>query len=266
MRFTVRHETLYRYDVPVELGPHVVRLTPRPSSVVLLSRALVVRPTPFERFDFLDAHGNEVTRLTFAGATNELFVESAFEADTLDARSARPPEPIDLGPYLANPDEDPSVRAFAADVAASASEPLWFLRALTGTIHAMMDRGIRHEGAARSAAETLALRTGACRDLTALFLAACRSQGIAARFVSGYQAQAQTPDGRRHLHAWAEAFVPEVGWSAWDPMHGVEVTTGHVPLCAAPSQAETMPLDGTYTFYGPTLNSTLDFAVNIATS
>ena len=54
-------------------------------------------------------------------------------------------------------------------------------------------------------------------DVTALFMAACRSLGIAARFVSGYQAEADTPDGRRQLHAWPEAFLPGVGWCGFDP-------------------------------------------------
>jgi transglutaminase-like putative cysteine protease len=266
MRFFVTHESHYRYDVPVELGPHVLRLTPRPAGVILRSRALTVRPRPVETAEVLDARGNAVTRVTFAGSSQELFVASVFEVDTLDARSVDLPVPADLSPYLANPEDDPAVRAFAADVAARSSGPRDFLRALTGAVFTMMDRQIRHEGAARSAAETLALRAGACRDLTVLFLAACRSRRLPARFVSGYQAQAQTPDGQRHLHAWAEALVPGAGWSAWDPMHGVEVTTGHVALCAAPTQIETMPIEGGYTFIGATLNSTLDFSVRIATS
>jgi transglutaminase-like putative cysteine protease len=127
----------------------------------------------------------------------------------------------------------------------------------------MMDRRVRVEGAAQSPVTTLTTRSGACRDLTVLFLAVCRSLGMASRFVSGYQAAAQTPDGQRHLHAWAEVFLPGHGWSGWDPMHGVKVADGHVALCAAPDQAETMPIEGG--FYGPAQMATLDFSVRIAT-
>jgi transglutaminase-like putative cysteine protease len=99
-----------------------------------------------------------------------------------------------------------------------------------------------------------------------LFLAACRCQGLAARFVSGYQAQAQTPDGQRHLHAWAEVFLPGAGFHGWDPMHGVRVGAGHVALCAAPDQAATMPIEGGFFFQGATVNSTLDHSVRISTA
>jgi transglutaminase-like putative cysteine protease len=265
MRFSVRHESLYRYSAPVQFAPHVLRLTPRPTGVVVRSRVLTVRPTPVDWAEVVDTYSNPVTRVAFDGLSAELSFESVFELDTLDAREWPAPMTGDLYPYLRNPDADESVRLFAAEVASTtAGEPLAFLRALTDALYTMMDRKIRHEGAARSAAATLASRTGACRDITVLFLAACRTRGVAARFVSGYQAQEQTPDGQRYLHAWAEAFVPGLGWSAWDPTHGVQVTTGHVALCAAPDQSDTMPVEGAY--YGPARTSTLDFSVRIATS
>lgn len=160
----------------------------------------------------------------------------------------------------------PSVDGFARSLALDAGgEPVAFLDRLTRTLHERINRHVRPSGNAREAHETLALGSGACRDLTVLFLAACHSQGLPARFVSGYQAQAQTPDGQHHLHAWAEVFLPALGFCGWDPMHGVRVTDGHVALCAAPEQAATMPIEGGFSFHGPTVNSTLDHSVRIGT-
>ncbi len=156
------------------------------------------------------------------------------------------------------------MRAFARKLAVeSGGDPLAFLDRLNATIFREIRHDIRPEGAARPPEETLALGHGACRDVTMLFLAACRSLGIPARFVSGYQAHADTPDGRRHLHAWAEAFAPGIGWRAYDPTHGLDVSDGHVALCAAPGQAATMPVEGGY--YGPAVSSTLSYAIEIAT-
>ena len=156
------------------------------------------------------------------------------------------------------------MRAFAAEIASEcAGDALAFLDRLNQILFARIRHDIRAEGAARPAAATLALGHGACRDVTNLFLAACRSLGAPARFVSGYQAKADTPDGRRHLHAWPEAFAPGLGWLAYDPTHGVKVTDGHVSLCAAPDQAATMPVEGG--FYGGAVTSTLDYRVEIET-
>jgi transglutaminase-like putative cysteine protease len=276
MRFSVRHETLYRYSAPVQFAPHLLRLNPRPEGVRMLSRLLTVSPQPIDRQEIVDAYGNHLTRVAFQGASSELRIESAFELETLAAlemvpvRAALLPLPWptsiadDLEVYRRLPDGDLSVRAFAQAVAADGGQdPRAFLARLTEALHSSMDKKIRTDGAAQDPATTLATRTGACRDITVLFLAACRSLGMPARFVSGYQSRSQTPDGQRYLHAWAEVFLPGAGWSAWDPTHGVPVTDGHVALCAGPDQATTMPVEGAY--YGPARTATLDFSLRIAT-
>jgi transglutaminase-like putative cysteine protease len=272
--FRVRHESLYRYDVAVQLGPHTLRLTPRAGAIRFRSRQLGVEPQPSAWFDALDAFGNAITTLGFSGTTRSLRVESSFELDTLALPELWPlgerlplsfTAQSELTPYLVA-SAHRAVLDFADQVAADVQrEPVAFLDHLTRTLYARIDRHIRPIGNAREAHETLALGSGACRDLTVLFLEVCRSQGLAARFVSGYQAQAQTPDGQRHLHAWAEVFLPGVGWRAWDPTHGIRVTDGHVALCAAPQQAATMPIEGGFFFQGRAVNSTLDHSVRIAT-
>ncbi len=274
MRFRIEHESLYRYDVPVQLGEHVIRLTPRPGTVQLVMRRLVVEPLPISSREEGDGFGNAITRVAFQGTTQSLRVSSQLELDTLL------PPPLNHAltalPYYAPPGDElwayrgtgfhPSVQDFANSLARdSRQDPIAFLDHLTQTLYARTDRHVRPSGDARAAHETLALGSGACRDLTVLFMDACRSQGMAARFVSGYQAQAQTPDGQRHLHAWAEVCLPGVGWRAWDPTHGVRVADGHVALCAAPHQAATMPIEGGFFFQGATVNSTLDHSVRIGT-
>jgi transglutaminase-like putative cysteine protease len=277
MRFAVRHQTLYRYSGPVVLAPHILRLTPR-WEYPIRTRSLVVWPEPVDLQEENDSYGNRIARLTFSDlGTSELRVESRFELETSPPRMAfEPSEPLpwtglledDLAVYRAgDAGVDPDVRAFARAVAAEAGQqPLAFLDHLCRTIHARADKQIRTSGNAQSAADTLAGWQGACRDFTVLFLAAARSLGMAARFCSGYQASADTPDGRRYLHAWPEVFVPGAGWRGWDPTHGVPAGEGHLALCAAPDQAGTMPVEGGFYFGGSSITSTLDFDLRITTT
>jgi transglutaminase-like putative cysteine protease len=274
VHFQVSHESLYGYDVPVQLGSHVVRLTPRADGIALGLRRLVIEPAPTFQAEEVDPFGNSVTRVEFYGSTQSLRVLSEFELDTLlppDLGLALPRLPlVNTEPSIEVYRQSvfhPSVQQFAQGLAAEAQQdPVTFLDYLTRTLSTRIERHIRPSGPAREAHETLALGSGACRDLTVLFLDVCRSQGLAARFVSGYQAQAQTPDGQHHLHAWAEVYLPGLGWRAWDATHGIRVTEGHVALCAAPYQAATMPIEGGFFFQGPTVNSTLDHSVRITTS
>ena len=273
MRFSVRHETHYCYSAPVLFGAHVLRLTPRLENADLQTHSLIIDPEPSVRQDLTDGYGNAVTRVEFEQPSRHLRIESRFDVETrapLAAAPALPPLPWPsgasdtLGDYLPAENHDGSVRAFAAELAsASGSDPQRFLENLNRTLFTRTHRHIRPEGAAQTPAHTLATGKGACRDLTVLFMAACRSLGIPARFVSGYQAEAETPDGRRHLHSWAEAFLPGFGWRGFDPMHGLAVTDGHAALCAAPDQAGTMPVEGG--FYGDGVTSTLAYDVQVST-
>ncbi len=274
MRFSVRHQSIYRYSAPVRLTAHVLRFNPRPDAGALISRTLAIEPEPVRREETIDRFGNLVTRVDFASSSDAFRIESRFEIEVARAPAPAGASPPAL-PWLTEPGDpnaiyvtgdaiDGAVRAFARKVAVeSGGETLAFLERLNETLYRDIRHDIREEGAARPPEETLALGHGACRDVTMLFLAACRSLGIPARFVSGYQAHADTPDGRRHLHAWPEAFIPGLGWRAYDPTHGLEVSDAHVALCAAPNQATTMPVEGGY--YGEGVSSTLTYEVEIET-
>ncbi|MEI9936183.1 MAG: transglutaminase family protein [Pseudomonadota bacterium] len=272
-RWAIRHETTYRYSTAVVFAPHVLRLTPRPEGVRTLSRNLQISPMPIEVSDFSDAFGNTCTRVTFGpGAADELKIESRVEVQIFapplrSPGSGLPPLPwaspgFDSFSSFRQPDGSAEVATLAQRIAFEVGgAPLAFFERLCNTLYSTIDRQIRVEGSAQSPAQTLATGRGACRDLTVLYLAVCRSMGVAGRFVSGYQGQEASPDGKRHLHAWPEVFVPELGWLGWDPTHGVPVGAGHVALSAAPDQAATMPVDGGFYFNGPTVTSTLDYSI-----
>ncbi|MDO6586590.1 transglutaminase family protein [Salipiger sp. 1_MG-2023] len=165
-------------------------------------------------------------------------------------------------PYLVSADPGPAVSDFAAALLREArAEPLAFLDALTLTLFRRTDRRIRETGFAQTPAETLTRAEGACRDLAILFLACCRGVGLPGRFASGYQAHAESVDGQRHLHAWPEVWLPGVGWLGFDPTHGLRVGDGHVAVYAAPTQEETMPVEGGY--YGLPTGARLDYRVEI---
>ena len=263
MFFDVRHTTQYDYSTPVQLADHVLRLSPRPDRVRALTHQLEIFPPPLRQDAGTDSHGNHLTHLSFSGETRAFSVVSHLSCEVtgpapLDHRAAW----ADMSPYLAQTPIDPDVVGFATDLM-SGRTVTGFLDALTQSLYRRTDRLIRHEGNAQTAGETLRTARGACRDLTVLFIDACRSQGLPARFVSGYQARAESVDGNRHLHAWPEVWLPDTGWVGYDPTHGVATGDTHLPLAAAPFQADTMPVQGG--FYANGVTSTLTFTLEIVT-
>lgn len=276
MKLKVHHFSRYEYSVPVALGRHTLRLVPQGATLDVVCHHLLITPTPQAKWTETDPHGNQVVSVCFEGTTSELCIDSQFEVVNAPSSpiadpgwSSLPWSTIDdaSGEGWGTFPGDSSVSQFAGEIQASvANRPLAFLDRLCQVLFERIDRQVRLEGDAQAPEETLRTLRGACRDITVLFLACCRAVGIAGRFVSGYQAAAETPDGKHYLHAWPEVFLPGVGWCGWDPTHGVAVSDGHVRLCAAPTQQATMPVEGGFSFFGPAVQSTLSFGVQIQTS
>ncbi len=263
MRIAVTHSTSYRYEEPVYLGPHLIRLYPREDgSQRVLQQQLSVSPAPAGMARHLDQDGNVALQVWFDRPSSELSVMSQFAVETLR------PNPFDfllpppaqlrlpmqyndrLAPalaYYADPNRvDGAVRAFAeARSAQAGAEAMPFLMNLTEALCRDWKYVLRQEGASYPAAVTLRLGEGSCRDLAALFCEICRAQGIAARFVSGYE-RASAEEGQAYMHAWAEVYIPGGGWRGYDPSRGVAVSDAHVPVAAALDPEMAAPIAGLY--------------------
>lgn len=155
-----------------------------------------------------------------------------------------------------------SVTAYAKDLRIEAGQKtLAFLDCLNNSLYSGFEYIYRHAGPPQTAAHTLQCRQGACRDLAVLFVDCCRAQGIAARFVSGYQ-RGNLQQNLRHLHAWPEVYLPGTGWRAYDPTHGLAVSDTHVAIAAAANPEDTMPVTGA--FIGDGTSSTLNYHIAIS--
>ncbi|MCS6772158.1 MAG: transglutaminase family protein [Kiritimatiellae bacterium] len=275
MLFNVRHTTLYRYSAPALLGPHVLRLCPQQAPGVRVIRwSIDIRPKPVGETDYIDDAGNFVHAAWFAGSTESLSIATSIEARTIprnpfDFIVTNPgalvlPAKLDharlLAPYLKPVQQSGAVARLSAKLAKQAgSRTLEFLRIAAEHL-AGFHKTIREEGPPQPPSKTLASQTGACRDLTVLFMDLCRWQGLPARFVSGYW-RGRRPVDRHHLHAWAEVYLPGAGWRGYDPTCGLAVSDEHLPLAAAPAPEGAAPVEGTYG--GGAIESTLSWQIRI---
>ena len=105
----------------------------------------------------------------------------------------------------------------------------------------------RDEQGTQAPLDTLALGSGSCRDMAALFIEAARALGFGARAVSGYFYDPQAPaDHPGSTHAWAEVFLPGAGWIAFDPTHRRLGGASLIPVAVARSNRQIMPIEGGY--------------------
>lgn len=267
MRYFVSHTTLYHYHSPVTLSPHTIRLRPRCDITQTLSHfSLEIDPAPMQLIENLELDGNNYLVAHFDATPLTTFrIATTFEIET---RRTNPFDylldpwvnrlPLDypsslytqLQPYLTPatgnfPNLDPIAVELAHDSwQQTDGNPILFLWELNQRIFTSCQHIVREQGDPFPPSVTWRTKTASCRDMTVLFIAACRAMGLAARFVSGYQEG--DPDWEhRHLHAWAEVYLPGAGWRGYDPTQGLAVGDRYITLVAAPNSREAAPISGT---------------------
>ena len=279
MIFRISHKTNYTYSVPVFLEPHIVRLNPRSDANQKISNFLfTVEPQPAGIHHFLDAEGNCATCIWFEEKTTSLTITTSFEAQTycknpftylvtddvflrLPVRYDKP-DAAALEPYRAAVDMHNTLSAFGMAVFDDANgDTLGFLSRLCLAIYENFTVEIREHGPPIMPSITLQNKKGACRDLALLYMAVCRSFGLATRFVSGYQ-EGDADMDHRHLHAWVEVYIPGGGWRGYDPSHGLVVADRHIALAASYDPAGTIPVTGSFRGTGVTAKMNYLIAFN----
>jgi transglutaminase-like putative cysteine protease len=262
MKISVTHSTIYRYDFPVYLEPHIFRLRPRTNSAQrLLAFDIQIAPMPAGTTECLDQDGNLALNAWFNAPTRELSVTSKFTVEMLRQNPFdyvivgeslnlplwyREPLCTALTPYRNDAHVSEAVKQYAKSTAESAQwNTLSFLVALTRQIFQSCRQVTRPYGPPWPSDQTLDSLEGSCRDLAVLFCDICRVMGIAARFVSGYEcASADRSDS--YLHAWAEVYLPGIGWRGYDPSRGLAVSNGHVAVAAGFDHDLASPVAGWY--------------------
>ena len=277
----IEHRTVYHFDKPVEINPHVLRLRPAPHCrTPIQSYSLDVGPPGHFLNWQQDPFGNFMARLVFPEPADHLAITVDLVADLtvinpfdfFVEETAEtfpfPYEPIlraDLEPYLRTATGGgPLLDDWLAEVRLQGDDQpiVDFLVELNRRLYERVDYSIRMEPGVQDPEHTLDRGIGSCRDSGWLLVEALRRLGLAARFVSGYLVQLAPdrlpgldpaamdgPDGPSNdftdLHAWAEVYIPGAGWIGLDPTSGLLAGEGHIPLACTPLPASAAPVTGT---------------------
>ena len=282
---TVKHVTTYRYRQPVAFGEHRMMLRPRDDrDQTVLQSELAITPEPSHIAWTQDAFGNHVATARFAERAAVLHVESKIRIDHApapfresDIAQHAKTWPFDyaseragLARYIAQPAQPPEIARWAESFlrpdGTAGTHAL--LTGMTQTIKRTFRHGARHQKGTQDPALSLRLASGSCRDLAVLMIAALRSLGFAARFVSGYLNLADEQDDRLtggNTHAWVQVYVPGPGWVDFDPSSGATGSENLVRVAVAPAPDEAIPLQGSWTGF-PSDHLAMNVAVKVAAS
>lgn len=269
-RIKIVHTTEYAYRNPVGLLRHRLMLRPDDSHDLRLHRSdLRVDPSPCSVIWKHDVFNNSVCylewpetlrtkRLAFVSTLDlshhpdgQPLPQYSFDpgAETFPFSYDRAEIP-DLAPLIerSGPDPERRVDAWARRIVADSgvAATLDVLEAMTRAIKREFRYEARFEEGTQTAARTIQLGSGTCRDFAVLMMEALRSYGVATRFVTGYLYDDMSGEtrGGGSTHAWCGVYLPGAGWVEYDPTNGLIAGSNLIRVGVTREAAQAIPIAG----------------------
>lgn len=249
MRLKLRHETRYDYETPARGAIQILRLTPRNfgGQFVRRWRVEIDADCRLERDE--DAYGNITHTFSVETPVDSLTILVEGEIDVFNeagfvrggVERFTPRYWLSTTPLT---EASPGIQRFAADLSAGeGGDCLAFLHRLNAIICSEFSFDLDATHAATTATEAFSHKAGVCQDFAQVFIAAARARGIPARYVSGYYLRSDT-EAQEAGHAWAEAYLPDLGWTGFDPAHGLCPDERYIRLAVGRDYLEAAPIRG----------------------
>jgi transglutaminase-like putative cysteine protease len=246
MPLKISHRTVYSYDAPVPYALQRVRLQPLSGSTQTVVSWSVDVEGAKEEVRFHDQFGNDTRLLSVSGDAQAIEITARGQVEVGDTAGVtgahtgfaplwlfeRPTSLTTAGPRI-------------GEIARSiqGSDDLARMHALSAAIRDRVDYTVGATDAATNAEDAVAQGEGVCQDHSHIFLAAARSLGFPARYVSGYLRLDDTVE-QVATHAWAEAHLTGLGWVGFDVSNGISPDARYVRLATGRDYRDAMPVSG----------------------
>ena len=269
--YQITHRTTFSYTQPVAISHHVLRLALRshPRQHCLRS-AIDIDPAPSVRSNRTDYFGNPLTHLTIQTPHSALVVEAQTLVDVVKSdlihldqslpwdhviqqlQGSTDAVELDAQQYLYDSPYvtlDDATYDFVCDCFPPGRPVLAGVMDLTSRIF----RDFTYEGGVTDVStpvqDVLISRKGVCQDFAHLEIAALRSFGLPARYISGYLLT-HPPEGQEKLigadasHAWLSVWCPDVGWVDFDPTNNCIPSNEHITVAWGRDYGDVSPING----------------------
>lgn len=249
MRIRIDHATRYDYAHPARFIIQSLRLTPRSTDGQQVRDWRIETDVDARLRRSEDGFGNIVHSLYTEAPAAALTIRVTGEVVTAETGGILRGLRERLSPLVFLRETpltqaDAALRDFAATAAGEGSS-LDRLHRLMGAIAERVVFEIGATDSSHTAARAFALGRGVCQDHAQIFIACARLIGVPARYVSGHLWRSDGQEDQDAGHAWAEAYVENLGWVGFDPANGVSPTEAYVRIATGPDYLGAAPIRGT---------------------
>jgi transglutaminase-like putative cysteine protease len=266
LQYLIRHTNRFTYSAPISESVMEVRMQPRSDGRQRCLRFELTTQPRSRVFAYQDASGNVVHHFDIPSRHTRLWItadavvdmapmpdvpegidESAWdELDTL-AGNGRRWHSLQFSRFAR---DSALLREFAAELGWQRdADPLTLMRRLNYALFHKFTYAPSHTRVDSPIDDALNARVGVCQDLTHIMIALARMIGIPCRYVSGYlspSSESKDRSAQGATHAWAEAFLPTLGWVGFDPTNDVLAAERHVRVAVGRDYADVPPTRGVF--------------------
>ena len=270
MRLSIRHTTRYRFAEPVLHGLQRLRLTPKETQGQQILEWTMELLGAREALVYDDQNYNHVTLVAVEEGAQDVVITCRGTVLTEDKAGVigRHAGHLPLWAFLGHSEltrPGARVRQLVAPIARSSGDDLLVtLHGLSATIRERVAYETGQTDVDTTAEEALAAGRGVCQDHAHVFIAAARALEIPARYVSGYLMMNDRIE-QEATHAWAEAWVPGLGWVGFDVSNGISPDPRYVRVATGRDYRDAAPVTG-ISFGAMSEDLTVDLAVEQQTA
>ena len=244
----VNHISRYRYDQPVIYALQQLRLTPKERAGQKILNWIIDIDGGTRELAFDDQHMNHVDLISVEPGRTEVTITCTGEVDITNSTGIvgghagfaplwyfRRATPLTRS--------GDGIRAIVAEFADSTDSALDMAHALSARIREQVAYETGMTDSETPAEQALQSGHGVCQDHSHIFLSAARLLGYPARYVSGYLMMNDRVD-QDATHAWAEAYVEDIGWVGFDISNGYSPDERYIRVATGLDYRDASPISG----------------------
>ncbi|WP_339632503.1 transglutaminase family protein [uncultured Sneathiella sp.] len=269
MLLKISHLTKYHFEEPVHYALQQLRLMPRSGVGQAVNRWDVTVDGGVKELEFDDQFNNHTLLVSIDSGQREISITCEGEVETTDLHGI-------IGQNLGFAPLWFFLRSTPLTEAGSRVQKLIkqlgraeyeteviMMHALSRLIGEIVPYMTGETHAETTAEEALIASNGVCQDHAHIFVSAVRKMGFPARYVSGYLMMNDRID-QEATHAWAEAYIPDIGWVGFDVSNGISPDDRYIRVATGLDYKDASPISGLRMGSGTSsMNESMDVSIQV---
>ena len=249
MRLSIHYATLYRYSEPTRRVLQLLRVTPLSFAGQTVLDWRIDVDSDVRLREGRDGYGNVTNMLYVDRPIQQLSIAVSGRVLTQDTNGLVQGLPSDLPSRVflrgtPHTEAGEALQWLASTIAEAGGSALDRMHLLNAKLHERMRFDTAATAIETRADEAYTAGHGVCQDFAHIFIAVARCLGIPARYISGHLFRRDGAHVQEASHAWAEAWVDDLGWVAFDPTNGICTDDGYVRVACGLDYRDAAPFAG----------------------